>query len=62
METRLCQANVSCDVHLTCGCDGRAHRAGGVQHSAQTPEDERGLWAGRQLEEELRLQRFVRPR
>lgn len=43
-----------------CGC--RSNSAGGVQHSAQTPEDERGLRAGRELQEKLQHQRFIRPR
>ena len=47
-------------------CVFRPHRAGGVQHAAQTPADERGLRAGRDFEEKLQhqrvVQRVVRPR
>lgn len=45
-----------------CLCDCRSDSAGGFQHSAQTPEDERGLRAGRELKEELQHQRFLRSR
>lgn len=56
----LCSDVSSLLAVCVCGC--RSNSAGGVQHSAQTPEDERGLRAGRELQEKLQHQRFIRPR